>query len=190
MKDYLTFDEAGLVKLLSKLDRRCAAAFGFLCAIRLVNTVKGFYYLSAEELSIITDSKDTITTCILEKKLPPAYLEQRLIEISPTEDDDSSIQGGTIEDACAALIYTVRAICADSDVNASLAARRAYEAVDRYAASFIKSREYNEEFELAVLSNDKVQLELSRQNRDLSLISEIGFTKLITNEGGEEIFIL
>jgi uncharacterized protein YjaG (DUF416 family) len=97
-------------------------------------------------------------------------LEEQLLEAMPDEDEDGSFESAVVEDACAAMIYTMRSLRADAAQNAAWSARRTYETADRYASSFLNVPEYGDAAEEQILRHHTVQLELQRQMRDLDIL--------------------
>jgi len=167
----LTFDEAGLRDRLSQLSARSAVVFALLCANRLACSLEYFKNIPDSTKAIIGDASAAVVSSLKNNDDKAAIFEEILLDISPSEEEDPSFEGAVVEDVCAALVYTIRALTHDAPKNAAFAARRVYEAADRYASIHINDSEYSDSAELIILSNPVVQCELQRQGRDFGAVA-------------------
>lgn len=186
MTKHLEFDEADLRARLSSIPAKSAAIFAYLCAARLVRTTEELANTPYLVKNIIAEANIALRRALVEGGRLPDSLEERLLDSSPTEEEDPSFEGAALEDAAAALVYTARSIVSSAAENAAFAARRAYETADRYASRSINEGEYSDLAESVILSNPVVQRELERQQRDYQFVSdgmqEVEVAKLVESE--------
>lgn len=166
------FDEAALKSALSRLPDRRAYAFAAVCAGRLMRDVEQLQadlhscHLLVEAYNLMWQS---IESGVL---LDTSSLEEGLLEAMPEEDENGSFESAVVEDACAAMIYAMQSLHADTTQNIVWSARRAYETADRYASSFLNEPEYSAAAEDRILGHPAVQRELQRQMRDIALLEK------------------
>ncbi|MGY4397340.1 hypothetical protein ACVWZA_002534 [Sphingomonas sp. UYAg733] len=189
MTEYLKFDEVALRTRLSLLPANSATAFAFLCATRLVRTVKESRSVPDSTRTVLMEAETALREFLAAGNQVPNLLDERLLDASPDEEEDPSFEGAALEDACAALVYALRTISSDPAENAAFAARRVYESADRYASRAINEGEYSEITESLIMNSDVVQCELKRQYRDYAAIVDgANVIDLTSITGGERVF--
>lgn len=170
----LRYDESSNREALGLLSPPLRVAFALLCASRLTYAYEHFcertgrgnavafraaferLWLDAlgVEAMTVTEVADTAELCM------------RLV---PSEEDgwDEETQPYA-EDAAAALAYAARARMTNDPQEAAWAARRVYEAVDRWVLVETGLPVGDASRERAIQQHPRIQAELSRQKRDLA----------------------
>jgi Protein of unknown function (DUF416) len=165
------FSEQNLVRLLAKMPRNNASTFALACASRLTNQTK-IYALSSSTHNLLVRANEEAWESLLDgRTFESPVLQNSILEISPSEDEEPSFEASVLEDACAALVYALRSLVGDAPQNAAWAARRAYEATDRFASRSINEPEYSNIAEEMILQQAVVQYELERQERDIETLT-------------------
>jgi hypothetical protein len=170
MMALLQFSEEELREILVHLPQVRITAFAAACASRLAREV------SHLERGTEADQALTDAGVALWRKIDSGHsfdsesVEARLMGVMPDELADGEFTAAVVEDATASMVYAMRSCRSDNVQNAAWAARRVYETADRYASGFLNEFEYGESAEAQILQNPVVQLELSRQARDLTLL--------------------
>jgi hypothetical protein len=110
-----------------------------------------------------------------------------LISIIPNEDEGfKETFYFILEDAIAATAYTLRGIVTGEVQECVWAARRVYESLDRFETIRLGVRGYDSLSESLILNSDIIQIELSRQERDINelLSPDRDIEKLVLNSKG------
>lgn len=166
----LHFDEEELKGTLTHLATTRISAFAASCAGRLARDVNQFQP-GSESDQVLAEAGLTLWEGIRSGRMfDTQQLEARLMEVMPDELDDGDFTAAVVEDATASMIYAMRSRSSDNVQNAAWAARRVYETADRYASGSVNEFEYGESAEAQILQNPVVQLELTRQARDIGLL--------------------
>lgn len=169
----IRFEENQLRERLSVLPQLAAVAFAATCAVRLENTARS---LNANERANEPLSRSVEgVVAYLGNGFPfdTLAVEEELAVVMPDEDSSPGLTAAVVEDAAAAMIYTLRAIREDDPQNVVWAARRAYETADREVLSALNVGSVGEFEEEYILQHPVVQTELQRQLRDLNAVFEV-----------------
>lgn len=166
----LLFDETALNCALSELPRWQVCAFACSCADRIMRDVRGIERFSEQFGLIYRGHKAVWRAARAKVDEDNRRLENQLLTIIPLEGDDDTFEGALLDDACAAMIYAIRAIRMNRAQNATWSARRSYETADRYVARLMNETEYSRAMEAQITSHWIVQRELIRQKRDLQFL--------------------
>lgn len=163
----LIYDEASQVRELTKLSSRLRAVFALACALRMVPAYGRFQSKTGiGDSAALKSLADALTEDLASEPNRREVVDEmlrRCMNLIPSEDAswDEETQPYA-EDAAAALAYAFRTRLNQSAQEAAFAGRRAYEAVEHYAAALSADRPTGSPSSRAV-----VQLELVRQRRDL-----------------------
>jgi hypothetical protein len=182
------YEEEAIVAALSSSIGNAPAAFSLACAIRIVNSAKTIR-VPSDVIAKVLEAKDEVSAIVLGRVGPRTNtLENHILSLIPDEEDDSSIQGSLVDDACSGLVYTLRSLGAESARNAAWAARRAYDLVDRYASLLLNESSYSAEGEESILRHPLVQQELRRQRRDLGdvIVDSSGVSNIVVGRAAYE----
>jgi hypothetical protein len=163
----LDFDKAGITGALSGKEARLAVAFSTACAQRLVNSLCSFEQHEGAK-SIAQTTLGALRSYLVVGTLPSEGLEAQLISLIPDEDDDASFAAGVLDDALAALAYSVRASTTAPIESACYAATRALATAFRYSLQFLNHSLLTDSSLRFAMENPVVQRELQRQERDLA----------------------
>ncbi len=170
----LIFDEAGLVSRLTSLRPGLRAVFAALCARRLVAMTESE---AVAEKGVVLDLGrlaeriwDSLESNSLTNEVANKYLDAAMDLVA---DDESDTASKFEEDAASALAYTCRAWITQDPQEAAWAARRAYEAVDRYVIRREGIEISVSGAEEIVVGHVLVQAELRRQESDLQALETL-----------------
>jgi hypothetical protein len=172
----LSFDNPRLVAELGRMEPALASLFALSCTMRLANDVFGMEPDSPGSRALAA-ARENVSKHLLAGH-PIDIDEAGLLALIRQEDDDGSFEAAVLEDALAAMAYTVRSIADDTPQNAAWAAARAYETADRFVSGTIAGTQYTAPVEREILLHPIVQRELMRQERDV-------LTLLIPGAGGD-----
>lgn len=162
--DLLKYDEADLLRALSRLPMPALAAFVACCANRLVRAAAA----RGANVKLAVSAIENLRDFACEGTVGEAEaIEQQLLSLMPDEDEEPAFDASLLADAFAAAVYGIRCTTSSDAMNAVWSARRAYEAVDRYAGLRQNETAFTEGVETAILAHPFVQAELARQRRDL-----------------------
>jgi len=168
-----SFDEEELKRSLSRLSLVRVSGFSASCSVRLAREAMRLRP-SGLSSDVLAEAIEAIWRMLeSDGNTDTAALEERLLNAIAEEDEDGSFEGAVVEDACAALVYAMRSTREGDAKNAVWSARRAYETTDRYASAVLQETTYDADAEMRILNNEVVQLELRRQERDLSVIKSL-----------------
>lgn len=168
----LRYDEPALVQRLSRLAPGARAVFAAACAERLLpvyrwaqeHTGRGDSDRLAEALSAVWRALEG--NCVdLQRPLDEA------LALVPDEDETWIDAFGYAEHAAAAVAYAIRACLTDDPQEAAWAARQAYEALDLRVTTRDNIDVNTPGAEERIARDVLIQRELSRQQRDLQVLS-------------------
>lgn len=187
--DLVTYDETDLAMRLSALSAPARTAFAGACSCRIATAaaLRGSdMHLAFQAIDLIRDFSAGRPIAKLDE------LEAELIASIEGEDDAPGFDASIVEDALAAASYALRCAADGDPMNAAWAARRAYEAVDRYAGLRQNETAFTDQVEAAILSHPLVQSELQRQRRDVDDLckmrnDQIKFATLIVRARQESL---
>jgi len=163
----LDFDKAGIIDALSGKEARLAVAFSTACAQRLVNSLCSFEGHEGAK-SIAQTTLGALINYLVVGTLLSESLEAQLVSLIPDEDDDASFAAGVLDDALAALAYSVRASTTAPIESACYAATRSLATAFRYSLQFLNDSLLTDSSLSFAMENPVVQRELQRQKRDLA----------------------
>ena len=170
-KIMLDFDNAKIVGALAGRETRLAVAFSTACAQRLVNSFDRLEEYE-EAKSIAQTTLRALKSYLFDGEVLPEGLENQLVSFIPGEDDDPSLPAGTLDDALAALAFSVRASTTSPIESACNAAARALATSFRYSLQFLNETLLTDSSLRFAMENRIVQCELQRQERDLADIGD------------------
>ncbi len=177
----IRFDEVKLIVDLEKLSTIKRIAFAAAVSTRAINNYEFYASRIGQEdnapSKIVRSIWDDIFNYAFDLKKWEIILNE-ILDLIPEEDGKWTIWHALVDDSLSSLAYTIRCIITQSSQEAAWAARRVYEAVDQVVISQIEKVSTHDQ-ELMVLSNELVQRELKRQERDMHLIK--------TDAGNESI---
>jgi uncharacterized protein YjaG (DUF416 family) len=170
-----SFDENLLVDELERLSSKSQIAFAAAAATRQLTNYERF----ARDLDISNGQRPReiateLWTDLQAGTIDSALWSARLDEVMgllPEESDDWVIGHALADDALSSLAYSTRCLLSLKPQEAAWAARRAYEAADQAAICALGIQPGLPHTEAAIKSHEIVQRELSRQRRDLALLS-------------------
>jgi uncharacterized protein YjaG (DUF416 family) len=171
------FDETQLLQQLAIQPALARSVFALGAATRLLNCYELFAIESgvtnAQRLRQITNEVwGNIYSADIRKEFLIGAIDG-VMELLPDTDESDALwlHRALAEDAVSALAYAIRSLAApDEQQEAAWAARRAYEAVDQAAIWSLGVQPGVVENEKTILNHAWVQRELSRQQRDISLL--------------------
>jgi uncharacterized protein YjaG (DUF416 family) len=163
----LRYDEAELVRSLTRVSVKLRVAFAAVCAERLFPAYQQFCKRASRgDPTALAAILDRIWDHLLGTEMTVEQMRAELdlcMRLIPGEDDEPWVEEQPYaDDAASAVAYTLRSLQSGEPSQAALAARRAYEAADHYVMHQLRI-----EGDLAVLAHPIVQAELARQRRDL-----------------------
>ena len=174
MAPLLEYDEQSLVRQLSRLPAPARSAFAAACAERLLPAYE-HYCASGPPIDPQAVGKVLAKVWNFANGGKVSELTEDAVfltdAITSDDDDDGKYADVVADDALAATAYAVRSVDHQDAREAAWAARRAYEAVDRFVAKTQNATSYTPTVESTILSDDLVQSELKRQDRDISLLA-------------------
>ena len=187
--DRFTYDETELASALSALSVPARTAFAGSCACRIAIAAASRGADMSLALHAIGQLRDFAEGAPIRNG---DQIEAQLIASIQSEDEAPEFDASIVEDALAAAAYGFRCAANGDAMNAVWAARRAYEAVDRYAGLRQNVTAFTEEVEAAILSHPLVQSELRRQRRDVGDLGRMRgdpreFATLIDRAGQEPL---
>jgi uncharacterized protein YjaG (DUF416 family) len=170
------FDEKKLVRELDQLPIWLRVAFATACAERLLPQFVAYGHqarISGEELAQILEA--VWASAEAGEVRVPNLKEtiERWLKLLPSEDEAAEAGVPFAMDAGAAAVYALRALSEGSSQEAAWAARRAYDAVDRFAQDSLDIDLERQDAEQQLLSFPAVQRELARQRRALDALRDI-----------------
>jgi uncharacterized protein YjaG (DUF416 family) len=173
----LRYNESELVHRLSELTPQQRTAFAALVAERLVSAGTGIETHDGRSLqSVLTTALDHVWRALISGSKSES--DQQQIEICtnlfPADPEVPSETDPLAEDAISAVIYTLRSQLHGSEQDAAWAARRGYEAVDRYVIDKEGYHTGGHDAEQQIANSPRVQLELLRQVEDLQELKKLG----------------
>jgi hypothetical protein len=154
------FDEASIVRRLSRLNRRDRSAFALACAKRLDGLLEG---VSLEERAVVRECRALLERVTSRLPAPETELHAPLARLESLESLDV--------DAVASVACALRSWLKDSPQEAAWAARRAYEAQDQVAQLEMGGSGFDDQ---RLLAHPAVQRELRAQVSDLDALAERG----------------
>ena len=167
------FEENKLREQLSTLPKRDAVAFAVACTARVENTARNLNAILEATLPMSRYLEAVVAYLGNGASLDTLAAEEELLLVMPDEDSNPDLVAAVVEDATAAMIYTLRAIRSGDPQNVVWAARRAYETADREVLSSLNVGVVSGSEEEYALHHPIVQTELQRQSRDLDAVSEV-----------------
>lgn len=180
---FLRFDEAGLIAQLAKLPNELRVAFAALCAERQLPSYAWFCAnLGSGSPLLLRETLDSIWVDLRGTTRGDNGFDSTLrqcVALISDEEVCSEENAAYAEDAVASVAYTIRARLTGDPQEAAWAARRAYEAVDRFVVSQLSSAIVERDLEGRVASHPLVQAELQRQQADLQDLQAAGANKPI-----------
>ncbi|MFT4703647.1 MAG: hypothetical protein ACI81R_001339 [Bradymonadia bacterium] len=168
-----TYSEAELQPRLQELSPKRRVAFALMCVIRLAPHYRRYNdELRAGSSAQFDDLVEQLWHHVVSAELSAPVLDSAIrscMKLVPSDDTVcwTALQPAA-EDAVVALAYAYRAAATGAAQEAVWASRRAYEAMEQLAGQEALGIGYDEG---ARLAHPKVQAELSRQNRDLNVLS-------------------
>lgn len=166
----IRFSEEKLKDRLGGLPDQEKNAFALAAATRLVNAITKTDKSKNTSQRIIHD----LWTSISENNNGLVWNDELEIIMNEIPDgDEIKITSDAIkEDALSSVAYAIRCFIDPKPQEAAWAARRAYEAADQAAIRALRVRPGSPASEDIILSHYFVQRELSRQDRDISLLED------------------
>jgi uncharacterized protein YjaG (DUF416 family) len=163
----LRYDEAALVRDLARVGTNSRVAFAGSSAERLFPAYEGFYKRSGRgDRAGLAAILERVWRHLLGDEMSTEQVRaelSRCMALIPGEDDEPWMdEQAYADDAASAIAYTLRALEIGEPQEAAWAARRAYEAADHHVTHRLRV-----EGESQVLAHPIIQVELSRQHRDL-----------------------
>jgi uncharacterized protein YjaG (DUF416 family) len=173
----LEYNESELICKLNDLTPQQRTAFAALVAERLVSATAGLYAGDGRSIELeLTDVLDGVWAKLVTGSAFQSSEKQveHCTSLFPADPDSSSATGAFVEDAISAVIYALRSMHSGSTQEAAWAARRGYEAVDRYVINSEGCSTGDPHAEQQILNSPRVQLELQRQLEDLEELTSLG----------------
>jgi len=171
----LNYNEEQLARELARLAAPLRAAFAAACAERLKPAYDEFSKQTARVNPVqLSSILGRLWEDLDGNEMSSPQLQESIesaMELIPQGDDGPWVLTQAAEDAAAALAYALRCRQTGEAQEAAWAARRAYEAVDHFVIDREKIDVNEAGSERAVLLHPIVQVELSRQRRDLDAVS-------------------
>lgn len=168
----LRFDENALVGELSALSRSARIAFSAAAATRQLGSYERFDHdvrSQKRPRELVVELWAAIQSSTVDHAAWSAKLEE-VMALLPEDGDNLALEDALAEDALSSLAYAIRCLLNPEPQEAAWAARRAYEAADQAAIRLLGVQPGLPSAEAEVLSHAIVQREISRQQRDLSLL--------------------
>jgi hypothetical protein len=171
----LIYSEQKLLEALHKLPARAVAAFAAACAERLFSAYeKAANQLPAGDTNRSRALLTNVWSWSLGANIALSNADiEYVIALIVAEDEGATLSHAIADDTLAAIAYAARYALTSDPQEAVWAARRAYEATDRFVAGGTSASAYTPEMEAAILASDIVQQELARQQRDLSDLGRV-----------------
>lgn len=169
----LRFDQLQLRKRLAALAPKFRVVFAAACAERLAPAYRLFAGEHSDRARMLEKAL-AILWSSPEPSMPAAALEgeiESIIGITPQEDEFEGewTQGVTnAQNAGMATVYALRSRLSMDVDDVAWAAQVAYEAIDNFVINEFGIDAMAADGEIRVLSEDRVQAELARQQADLS----------------------
>jgi uncharacterized protein YjaG (DUF416 family) len=172
----LRFDERGLLAQLRRLPNQLRVAFAAACAERqLPNYISFSKVTGTGNPNLLTRILFRIWEDIEGSSASDYDLHKELnscMSLLPNDEADSPEQQAYANDAVASVAYTIRARLTDDCREALWAARRAYEALDRYVIAQLNPIIVEPDAENRIVAHPLIQAELRRQRADLSELQQ------------------
>jgi len=181
----IRFDEKSLINSLTSLSQLHRAAAAAAATQRLLAADLEHDEVSTKVRSKLNDILNTLWTELISARntspLEITVLEQQAYKLIPSEGE--AHWSPFLEDAAAALTYTLRCWHSGEPSEAVWALRRVYDALDYYVINIGNLRIEglgNKDTERKIVAHPAIQLELQRQQRDLDelLFKKITISKL------------
>jgi ferritin-like protein len=173
----LRFDESRLVLEVRRLGSVKSIVFSASCATRLWATIQKCEIGRDNIREILSNGILNIWNSICSRNRDRIYFQKiidSLISAIPNEDNGfSKNYYFLLEDAIAATAYTLRGIVIGEAQESVWAARRVYESLDRFETIRLGVREYDSLSESTILNSNLIQIELSRQQRDINELQSL-----------------
>jgi uncharacterized protein YjaG (DUF416 family) len=169
MPHFFTFSESTYARGLVNAPKKMRAAFAAACASRLVPSYEeSLPQLRSSNRNLLEETLAQVWAFAIGRTQPNlASAARQLIQLIPSEEEYVSLAAAIADDTLAAAAYAAMSVNSSDEKNAVWAARRAYEATIRLAEEREVSDTYTPEMSERLSSNEFVQKELWRQNRDL-----------------------
>lgn len=173
----LEYDESQLLRKLNELTPQQRTAFAALVAERLVSASAGRYAGDGRSIELeLTDVLDGVWAKLVTGSVFQSSEKQVELctSLFPADPDSASATDAFVEDAISAVVYALRSMHSGAAQEAAWAARRGYEAVDRYVIDSEGYSTGDPHAEKNILNSPRVQLELQRQVADLEELRSLG----------------
>ena len=178
------FDEASLVKQLSRLPADSSLAFALCCATRQLAAcnkyAEHFVTESLDFVRVINEQLWATVTGNASAKIDWRAMLEQVMEFLPEQQDHWEPFHVYADHAISSLAYSIRCLLNADAQEAAWSARRAYEAADQAAIRDLDARVGLSGTEARILAHPIVQRELQRQERDLQLL-ESAMSKQVLN---------
>lgn len=167
----LRYDEPALVRDLARVRSNARVGFAATCAERLFPAYVDFCAASGRgDRGVLAEVLERLWQHLLGVEMTKEEVRSELsrcMALVPGDDDGPRVnEQACAGDAVAAVAYALRALETSEPQEAAWAARRAYEAADRFVIDRLDVR-LDVGGEARVLAHPIVQAEISRQLRDL-----------------------
>lgn len=168
----LTYDEASIVRRLSRLDRAQKTAFAAACAQRLLPLFQRYADVAPSADGAAVGSVVSLVWEVLRGAPVDLQPQQQLAEAQvPMEDDSWVLETGYAQNSAACAAYAVRTWLSDNAQEAGWAARQAYEVADYAAQQLLDGLDLNApDAESKLLGHELVQAALDAIEQDLRLV--------------------
>jgi len=168
-QDALDFYQAELGARLGRMPPENMAAFAACCAQRLYPACVRYFELKDDEQgAVFSGALEAIWSTLMDEERDAAALgtlESRCADAIPDDDEAFSAGEPYAEDACTAIVMTLRAMLTGDPRNAVWAAQCVYEALD----NFVLARSGRQDCVVESGTLDpRIRRELQRQREDLS----------------------
>jgi hypothetical protein len=186
------FDENALVQRLTGLKRELRVAFAAAAATRQMTC---YSEQIPDRLGLEKDQIDAMLARLW------SDLENKVINFDgwdetlscvmsalPEEGDDCTVASALVDDGLSSLAYAIRCLITGDAQESAWAARRSYDAVDQVALRILDAYPGVASEEEKIRTHAVVQRELSRQSRDLSLLS-IGSISEVKQLSFSDVFL-
>lgn len=175
----LTFDETTLVNDGNSLTPELRIAFAALAAERIMPGVDGLAGGPGDSISVQARSILDAVWARLGEDGQPSYVRQQIESCMALLSQHAESWGSSrpfAEDALSAIAYTLRCESTGMATEAAYAARRGYEAVDKYVVQQLDVDLNSPGAEKIVLADPRIQAELQFQRTDMRALQQLGST--------------
>jgi uncharacterized protein YjaG (DUF416 family) len=173
----LRFHDAALLRDLTRVPKESRVAFAAACAERLQSAHAAFCERAGTGDPVVLGVLlGRAWQHLIERHVDTkwaAEAQDQCLALMPSEEPYTELQPQA-KDAVAAVLYTLRTLETGEPREAAWAAQRAYDALDNYVVTRLgggKAMIFTPWIESQVLTDPIVQVELVRQQRDLSELS-------------------